>query len=151
MVPVSLSESTSRPERLSIFCRSLRISLARPWIAKVLLAEGKPREALATLQAVIDTVDGRSFLPEVLYANGRKVEAASAAERLEQSQGRAIPFLVAQYYAYVNDKERALQWLERGYVQKDGWAVWIKDEPLLENMRDDARYQAFLRKMKLYE
>ena len=36
-------------------------------------------------------------------------------------------------------------------MQKDGWAVWIKDEPLLENMRDDARYQAFLRKMKLYE
>jgi TolB-like protein/cytochrome c-type biogenesis protein CcmH/NrfG len=124
---------------------------ARPWLAKTLLAVGKPREALAALEPIIDTDDGLSYLPEVLFANGRKAEAGSAAQRLEQTHGQDSAFFVAQYYAYVNDKVRALQWLERAYAQKDGWVVWIRGEPLMANLRDDSRFTTFLRKMNLPE
>ena len=120
---------------------------ARPWLAKTLLADGRARESLAVLQPIIDTDDGLSYLPEVLYANGRKAEAVSAVERLEKTEGSA--FFVAQYYAYVNDKGLALQWLDRAVAQKDGWVVWILGEPLMANLRDDQPFRAFLRKMNL--
>jgi len=122
---------------------------ARPWLAKTLLADGRAREALAVLEPIIDTDDGLSFLPEVLYANGHKAEAVSAVQRLEKAQGSA--FFVAQYYAYVNDKGLALQWLDRAFAQQDGWVLWILGEPLFKNMATDPRFKAFLKKMNLPE
>jgi hypothetical protein len=50
-------------------------------------------------------------MAEVLYANGHKSDAAAAAERLEKNYGKNNPFFVAQNYAYVNDTERAIEWL----------------------------------------
>ena len=44
-----------------------------------------------------------------------------------------------------------MQWLERAYQQKDTGFVDIVGEPLFQNMADDPRYKAFLRKMNLPE
>ena len=54
-------------------------------------------------------------------------------------------------YAYRDDHDLALQWLERAYRQKDTGFVEIIGEPLFKNLANDARYKAFLHKMKLPE
>ena len=121
----------------------------RPWLAKTLLIEGKPQEALDITQPVIDDEFALLYTPVILLANGRKTEAQGAVQRLISQQGAVSAFYVAQYYAYAGDKDRAMQWLERAYDQKDTGLVDIVGEPLLKNIWGDPRYQAFMRKMKL--
>jgi len=52
-------------------------------------------------------------------------------------------------YAYRGDHDRALEWLERAYQQKDASLDEIVGEPLFKNLADDPRFKAFLRKMNL--
>ncbi len=56
---------------------------------------------------------------------------------------------VAMTYANRGDHDRALQWLERAYQQKDAALVEIVGEHLFQNLADDPRFKAFLRKMNL--
>jgi len=55
---------------------------------------------------------------------------------------------VAVAYAVMNDKTRAMQWLER--TANDGFPChpWFERDPCLENLRGDARFQAFLSRLK---
>ena len=54
-------------------------------------------------------------------------------------------------YAYRNEPDLALDWLDRAYQQKDSSLVEIVGEPLFGNLARDPRYKAFLRKMNLPE
>ena len=123
----------------------------RAWLAKTLLAESKPREALDVLKPTINDDFALLYSPVILLANARQAEAEAAVQRLVSQQGAVSAFYVAQYYAYANDKERAMYWLERAYNQKDVGLVDIVGEPLFKNLTNDPRYKAFLRKMNLPE
>jgi hypothetical protein len=52
-------------------------------------------------------------------------------------------------YAYRNDSDLALRWLDRAYRQKDLDLIEIIGEPLFKNLSGDPRYKAFLGRMKL--
>jgi len=52
-------------------------------------------------------------------------------------------------YAYRDNPEFTLEWLERAYKQKDTGLMEIVGEPLFKNVAQDERYKAFLRKMNL--
>ena len=54
-------------------------------------------------------------------------------------------------YAYRDDHNLALQWLARACRQKDNGLIEIVGEPLFNNLANDPRYKAFLRKMNLPE
>jgi TolB-like protein/cytochrome c-type biogenesis protein CcmH/NrfG len=60
-------------------------------------------------------------------------------------------YQIAQVFAWWGDKDKAIQWLERAYVQHDGGLASVKVDPLLRRLRLDPRYKAFLRKMNLPE
>jgi hypothetical protein len=54
-------------------------------------------------------------------------------------------------YAYRNDRDLAIEWLERAYSRKDDGFVTIVGEPLFKNLKDDPRFKALLRKANLPE
>ena len=60
-------------------------------------------------------------------------------------------FYVAQSYAYRGDDDRALEWLQRAYKQRDAALADIVGLHLFGSMADDPRFKAFLRHMKLPE
>jgi len=59
------------------------------------------------------------------------------------------PFFVALVYAGLNDKEKALQWLEKAYEEKSGSVRYLKMEPRLQNLRNEPRYSALMKKIGL--
>jgi hypothetical protein len=58
-------------------------------------------------------------------------------------------FQIAEVYAFRGEADRAFEWLERAFVQRDGGLSEMKGNPLLKNLERDPRYAAFLKKMRL--
>jgi adenylate cyclase len=120
-------------------------------LACILLAQGKPAAALAILQADPDEHDRLLRLPIVLQANDRQAESDQALATLIAKFANTSAVPIAEIYAYRDDHEHAIEWLERGYKQKDAYLTQITGEPLLKNLAGDPRYKAFVRKMNLPE
>jgi hypothetical protein len=91
------------------------------------------------------------ILPIVLQAAGRHAEADEALKALATKYADTDAYFVAMTYAYRDDRDLSLQWLERAYQQKEGAFIEIVGEPLFKNLANDPRYKAFLRKMNLPE
>ena len=83
------------------------------------------------------------------HAAGKKLEAdAALADYIEKFQSNWA-YQIAQIYAYRSETDKAFEWLERAYNQRDGGLAEIKGEPLLHSLEGDPRYRAFMQKMKL--
>ena len=50
-------------------------------------------------------------------------------------------------YMVLGEKDRALDWLERAYEQREGWLVLLKVQPMFDPLRSDPRFQAVMDKM----
>ena len=59
------------------------------------------------------------------------------------------PFFIALVYAGLNDKEKALEWLENAYKEKSGSVRYLKMEPRLQSLRNEPRYTALMKKIGL--
>jgi TolB-like protein/Tfp pilus assembly protein PilF len=121
------------------------------YLGKTLLAEGKAEAALAMVQQESLEGDRLDILPIVLQVAGRQADADAALKLLAAKFADSDAYYVAMNYAYRDDHDLALQWLERAYKQKDIGFVEIVGEPLFKNLAADPRYKAFLRKMNLPE
>jgi tetratricopeptide (TPR) repeat protein len=77
--------------------------------------------------------------------------ASKSQEALDQlmANGPAWAYQIAEVYAWRGDKDKAFEWLQRGYDRHDGGLSNIKIDALLFNLRGDARFGAMLKKMKL--
>ena len=58
---------------------------------------------------------------------------AALAEYIEKYQNEAA-FQIAEIYAYRGETDKAFEWLERAYKQRDGGLSEMKGDPLLRNL-----------------
>ena len=58
------------------------------------------------------------------------------------------PIWVAFDYANLNDKDHALEWLEKAYAERSGWLLELKIDPTWDPLRGDSRFEALLRKIE---
>jgi tetratricopeptide (TPR) repeat protein len=57
---------------------------------------------------------------------------------------------IAQVYAWRNERDKAFEWLDRAYAQRDVGLAELKGEQLFRNLEGDPRWTAFLtQKMKI--
>ena len=56
---------------------------------------------------------------------------------------------LASAYARVGDRDKALEWLERSYEQRDGNVTLLKSEPSFKSLHGDPRFSALLKRMGL--
>ena len=133
----------------------LEIAPDLPWtrslLGAVLVFRGKPQEALVIAQEDPDEAMRLVSLPIVLRAAGRHEEADKALLAQIEQWGDSGAYYVALTYAHRDDHDRAFEWLERAYKQKDPALLDVYGNPFLDNLADDPRFEAFLQKMKLPE
>jgi DNA-binding winged helix-turn-helix (wHTH) protein/TolB-like protein len=73
----------------------------------------------------------------------------TAAELVSLSQSRFVTsYGVALIYAGLNEKEAAFRWLERAFVERSHWLVWLELDPRWGNLRDDPRFAVLVRQMR---
>ena len=76
-------------------------------------------------------------------------ESQRALDALIEGYATTNAYQVAEVYAWRGQPDDAFAWLDRAYAQHDGTLVQVKFDPLLANLRADARYAKFLDKMRL--
>jgi hypothetical protein len=57
------------------------------------------------------------------------------------------PYEVAGVYAQLKEKDQAFEWLDKAY-QSRSCMYWLRQDPRLESLHSDPRYQDLLTKMK---
>ena len=88
----------------------------------------------------------------ILYARAGRMEDASATLEAVQALARTqfvSPYGIASYYAVIGDNERALDWLDKAYSERDGTLVWLKVHPRLDGLRGEPRFRDLLARMRL--
>ncbi|MCI0446877.1 tetratricopeptide repeat protein [bacterium] len=140
-------------EAEAAFRKALELSpqLAGPYnrLGMIYLLQAQSEKALAEFQKEPNPVWRQQGLALYYHATGNKKEAASTLNEFIKEFENDASFQVAEIYAYRNEPDKAFEWLERAYKQRDGGLEEMKISPLLRNLHDDPRWSAFLKKMKL--
>ncbi len=118
-------------------------------LSMLYLHQSRVDEAFAEIQMETEPVWRIFGLSMVYHAMGKKKEAdAQLAEFIRKYQNEGA-FQVAQIYAYRGETDKAFEWLDRAYSQRDGGLSEMKGEPFLRSIEKDPRYAPFMKKMKL--
>jgi len=143
MARKAIRTSPNDPAGLSILWESLHL-------------KGQYEEALAEAKAFF--IGQGSPIADVMssgYEPGGYLEAMrSAAETMAafSKQTYISPYFIAMMYALAGEKEKTLEWLEKGYEIKDLLMPYIGGHGVFNNLLyDDPRYLDLLRRMNLPE
>jgi hypothetical protein len=89
-----------------------------------------------------------------VYAiTGDRDQALTIIRRLEEKYARkeAIGQYIAPAYAALGEKEKAFEWLEKDFQNRDGKLPEIRWQLQFDSLRDDPRFKDLLKRMKLSE
>ena len=114
-----------------------------------LLLRGRADEAVQAAEQVPSDAYRLTSLALARYAQGKTQEADAALAELMNRFGTTGAYQVAEVYAFRNDLDRAFDWLEAAYRERDSGLTLITNDPFFANVRGDARWTAFMKKMNL--
>ena len=135
------------------FPRVVELNPAAPWahagLGLAYLLENKFEEAATEAQG--DAGEWARFLIVSCARWGQKrvQESDAALAELTAKDSEVAAYQIAEVYAYRGDKDKAFEWLERARRQRDPGLASLRKDPLLPNLHDDPRWNAFLHTMGL--
>ena len=83
------------------------------------------------------------------HAQGRAEESEAALRTLSSEFGWTAAYQVAEAYAYRNEVQKAFEWLERAYEQRDPGVTVSATDVILRTLHGDPRWQPFLKRLAL--
>jgi TolB-like protein/DNA-binding winged helix-turn-helix (wHTH) protein len=118
-------------------------------LGKILILEGKPQQALVEIEK--EPSEWGKFTAQALayHALGREQDSNAALADLIAKYNLDAAYQVAQVYAYQGESNKAFEWLERAYKQRDPGLPEINIDPLFKNLHHEPKYIELLKKMNL--
>jgi serine/threonine protein kinase/tetratricopeptide (TPR) repeat protein len=118
-------------------------------IGLTLLAKGRADSALTEIMKETE-LDWKLYgLALTYHGLGNKKKSDDALNELIKGFQDEDAYQIAEIYSYRGEIDKAFEWIERAYNQRDGGLASIKGNPLFRNLEADQRYTAFMKKMKL--
>jgi eukaryotic-like serine/threonine-protein kinase len=151
-MPYYLKRDHSRALELLRQANELGPAFTTTWEIQVYIQNKLLNETLAELEkAKRERKDDPILIYDtgMIYASqGKRAEALQIIKDLEGISGASLSqaHLIAKIYATLNDKEKALSWLERG-LATGAIGVFYKDDPVWDPIRSDPRFEALVQKM----
>ena len=112
----------------------------------VLEDEGKLEEAISEFkQALKMSPDNATALTALGHSQalaGRRAEAEKAIARLQEisKQQYVSPFQIAVIYAGLDERQLAIEWLQKSRQEHFNWLPFIKVDPVFKNLHSEARF-----------
>ena len=128
-----------------------RLRLGTHQVGLALIYRGDPAAAITEIKRESNPTEQPWGLAVAYHALGRAADSDAALERFIAGGARNHAYEIAEVYAYRGERDEALKWLERAYVEKHGTLKWVLRDPTMAKLESDPRYKAFLRKMNLSE
>ncbi|HZR31673.1 MAG TPA: tetratricopeptide repeat protein [Terriglobales bacterium] len=125
------------------------------WLGRVYSQKGMHREAIATsekiLQSMPDSTLGLTEMAYSLAAAGRQTEARQILGRLqERSKNTFVPaYNLAVVHIALKDNQVAMRYMQEAFKNREWPMVVLAEEPRLDPLRKDPRFQEILAKLKL--
>jgi len=88
-------------------------------------------------------------LAQVYAAAGMRQEMRAVVDELsEQASRRYVsPYNLARVFAAARDADRAFEWLERAYGERNPDLIELRAEPVFDSVRSDSRFADLLRRV----
>ncbi len=125
------------------------------FLGKAYEQTGMLTDAIATLQKAVDAEHGGSAaLGDLGYAYAVAGQHDKAEGILEQILARSLrgflsPEILAGLYCGLDDRERAMDWLEKAYAARAPGLVYVGVDAVYDSLRSEKRFQALLHKLQL--
>jgi TolB-like protein len=120
-------------------------------LADLQLLEGNAEAALATFRKIGLEAFRLCGIAMTAYTLKDPKESQQALDDLVAKHAAEAAYQIADVYAWRGEIDKAYEWLERAYAQRDDGLPQIKYDRLLDSIRADPRYAVLMRKMKLPE
>jgi TolB-like protein/DNA-binding winged helix-turn-helix (wHTH) protein/Tfp pilus assembly protein PilF len=117
--------------------------------ARILLAEALPEEARAECDQEPRKFWRLTCESLTYHALGRAEDSEASLKKLIAAHSNDWAYQIAEVFAYRGESDKAFEWLNRAYQQRDDGLLDLKFDPLLKNVRQDTRYTDLLKKMRL--
>jgi TolB-like protein/DNA-binding winged helix-turn-helix (wHTH) protein len=118
-------------------------------LTRVYLLQGRPLDALPEIEHVHYAPYRAHLYALTYYALGRTKESDAALSELITKYHASNAFEIATIYAFRNQTDKAFEWLDRAYAQRDPSLMSTKMDPLLKSLHNDPRFAALLKKLNL--
>src|SRR5215469_11191131 len=118
-------------------------------LAKILIAERKPQQALAEIEKEPGEWAKLTGQALIYHALGRTQDSNAALAELVAKYETGGAYQIAQVHAFRGESHESFAWLERAYRQRDTGLPDIKTDPLLKSLCHEARYADLLHTMRL--
>jgi tetratricopeptide (TPR) repeat protein len=129
--------------------------LARDLLGLAYLQKSMYKEAIAEFEKELlispANTGALTSLGSTYAAEGRRAEAQKVLDQLNESaKQKYLPaYQIARIYTGLGDKEKAFEWLEKGYEQRSLGFTVPKVNPWCDPLRSDPRFADLLRRMNL--
>jgi transcriptional activator of cad operon len=120
-------------------------------LANAYLADGRPAEALSTIEREPIDQWKEMNLPFIYEALGRKEDATRAATSFEDHYGAQDPMSLGQFYACRHEVDRAIGFLQKAVALHFPLSDVANRQACYQSLEGDPRYRELLRKMHLSE
>jgi tetratricopeptide (TPR) repeat protein len=139
---VSCSQSLERQDNV----------LGHFFLGLIRVAQAQYDMAIPELEKAAAATNNGGALAGLAYGNamaGKKDKARELLERLNagRQSGLIVPYRVAAVHLALGENDRAIEWLQRSYAERDNWMTQLKVDPVMDPLRSDPRFQALMRKM----
>jgi len=119
-----------------------------------LLMQGKPGEAIPQFEKQRSLADNpwtRADLACAYAAAGDRAKAEAGLKELDDLATRQFvsPYNLALVSAFLNEKDHALERLERAVAERDPNCLWLTVDPPWDSLLSEPRVQALLKKVGL--
>jgi TolB-like protein/DNA-binding winged helix-turn-helix (wHTH) protein/Tfp pilus assembly protein PilF len=122
---------------------------AHMMLSQIYVMQGRPQDALPEIELVRYPSMSAYLYAIAYYALGRQRESDAALGELIAKYHAGGAYQIAEVYAFRNQPDEVLEWLDRAYAQRDSGLIGTKVDPLLKNLHGDPRFAAFLKKLNL--
>ena len=69
-------------------------------------------------------------------------------EQLQKEPSSVSPYVIANLFAQLGDRERALRYLEQAYREHRPRMMWVQARATSDSLRPDPRFHSLLQRMR---
>jgi tetratricopeptide (TPR) repeat protein len=123
-------------------------------LGRACVEKGMHSEAIAAFEKAVQLSGNREGRPALAHAYAKAGRTSVARSILEEMKintgGRYVASpMIARIHLGLGEIDEAFEWLRKGIEERSYWIVFLKMDPVYDEIRSDPRFQDLLRAVRL--